>query len=314
VARTKKEKETTKYIEGVSVGKIKRMRNLSGTWNFFGFDTKKDFDAAGITDLQMVQYINGTGEANKATREAWAMEQAEAVDWYEKNEAEWKEGVESRVEEFEREVARKVAQYLDDFEAPTESDEDNLRNLAAAQLRLEAIHRDRLRQMALPFAVRVNKTSRDILASLADEEKALLQQIRLLQKAMGIDRPTREDKASEVTGVDRVKAIIEKAKEFLANEIADMNHCGIRTAWVADHFPETYFKVVKQCARCGGLIVEEHGNVEWRSDIECPLGCGGVLVKEENRIKCQNCGWECCVGKDIGWVDFKKPEDADLKV
>jgi len=311
VARTKKEKEAAKYIEGVSVGKIKRMRNLSGTWNFFGYDTKEDFDAAGITDLQMTQYIKGTGEANKVARETWAMEQAEAVDWYEKNEAEWRNDVDSRVEEFEREVARKVAQYLDDFEAPTESDGDNLRNLAAAQLRLEAIHRDRLRQMALPFAIRVNKASRDILASLADEEKALLQQIRLLQKAMGIDRPTREDKAAEVTGVDRVQAIVLKAKETLKDQIDDMHHCGIRTAWTSDFFKETYFKVVKQCARCGGLIVEEHGSVEWRSDIECPLGCGGILVKEENLIKCQNCGWRCYVGKNVKWVDFKKPENME---
>jgi len=250
------------FIEGVSLGKIKRMRNLSGTWNFFGYDTKATFDAAGITDLQMSQYIKRSGDINEAAREAWAREQAEAQEWYEKNEAGWREDVEARIKEFEQEVVRKVAQYLDDFEAPTESDEDNLKNLAAAQLRLEAIHRDRLRQMALPFAVRVSKGSRDILESLADEERSLLQQIRLMQKGMGIDRPTREIKASEITGVDRVKTIVQEAKEFLANEIVEVHHCGIRVAWYARFFPEEPLLIKTKCPRCEQLIEIEYGETQ----------------------------------------------------
>jgi len=299
MTRSKKEKQAEQFIEGISIGKIKRMRNLSGTWNFFGFSTKENFDAAGITDLQMAQYIKSRGNVNEAAKEAWIQEQTKALEWYEKNEAGWREDVEAKVEEFEREVARKVAQYLDDFEAPTESDEDNLKNLAVAQLRLEAIHRDRLRQMALPFSIRVSKASRDILESLADEEKSLLQQVRLMQKGMGIDRPTREDKTSEVTGVDKVKQIVQEAKEFLANEIVEIHHCGIREAWWAEFFPETYCKIVKQCSRCGELIAREYGVFEWRDDIPCPLGCDEVLVKGEGWIGCRKCGWKCCIGKGI---------------
>ena len=255
MVRSKKEKKATRYIEGISVGEIKRWRNLSGTWKSLGYDTKEAFDAAGVSDLRMVQHIKDKKGRNEAAKEAWAEEQARAVELYKKDEAAFRKEVESNKADYEQKVADKVAKYLEDFEAPTESDEDNLKNLVEAQLRLEDIHRDRRRQMAQPFAVKVSKTSRDVFSDLADEEKGLLQQIRLSQKGMGIDRPTREDKAAEVTGVDRVQAIVQEAKEFLANEIVEINHCGVRVAWYARFFPEEPLFIRTKCPRCGEEIV-----------------------------------------------------------
>ena len=254
MARSKAEKAADKFIEGVSTGKIKRMRNLSGTHHYFGYDNKAAFDAAGITDGQMVEYIKRTMSQNEAVRKVKMEEAVDAVERFEKTEGDWKEKIEANVRALELQIKEKVAWYLEDFEVPVGTDEDNLKNLAAAQLRLEKINDTRLFEMAKPVEMQTTKSARDIFSNLADEEKGLLAQIRLLQGAMGLDRPTRDRKSLESTGVDRVQAIVAAAKEFLSEEIKDICHCGIRIAWVARFFPEEPLFIRTRCPRCGGVI------------------------------------------------------------
>ena len=310
MGKPRDEKSIPKTIEGVSIGEIKRRRNLSGTWHHFGYSTKEEFDAAGVSDLRMVrEYIRPVSERKAEEKKVKTEEAVAAFERYEA-ERDAVEGVEeSNIENFERKVEKRVAQYLEDFETSAVTDVDNLRNLASAQIRLESIQETRLRQMAKPVEQQITKIARDVFRALGEEEKALLQQVRLLQKSMGIDKPARDAKTAEVTGVDRVQAIVQEAKRFLANEMEDMCHCGIRTTWVSDLFPETYGKFIKQCPRCGGIIIEEHGAFEWHNGIECPLGCGGVLVKEDGCVKCPNCGWKCCVGEGIEFV-AKEPANT----
>jgi len=242
-------------IAGVPLGEIKKRRNLSGTWNFFGFDTKEEFDAADISDKRIVvEYMLPVSERKAGEERAKAEEAARALERY-GAEGGLEAEIETNVESFEQKVEERVAQYLEDFDTSAKTDVDNLRNLASAQIRLEAIQEVRLYQMAKPVEQQITKIARDVFKALGEEEKALLQQVRLLQKGMGIDKPTREDKAAEVTGVDRVQAIVREAKEFLANEIVEINHCGVRVAWYARFFPEEPLFIRTKCPRCGEEIV-----------------------------------------------------------
>lgn len=286
-------------IEGVSIGRIKKARNLSGIWRAMGYETREEFVAADVSDARIARYLKTRESEKGVVRQAKTDAAIEAVERYEAEEGGRGERIEERKKEFEQRIEERVSQYLEDFEAPTVMDENNLKNLASAQLRLEELQNARLYYMARPMEEQASKIGRDIYKSFYEEEKGLLQQIRLAQKGMGIDRPTREDRALEVTGVDRVKAIVLEAKRVVDEELENMCHCGIRTAWVSDFFSETYGKFVKQCARCGGLIVVEHGELEWRDDIECPLGCGGVLVREGRKITCPGCSWQCHVGEKV---------------
>ncbi len=242
-------------IDGVPYSKIKKMRNLKGTWSFFSCDTREAFIAAKITDGEMAAYISGSMEDNAAIRKEKMEEATEAVERFEATEGDWKEKIEANVKELELQIANKVAWYLEDFEVPVGPDEDNLKNLAAAQLRLEKINATRLFEMAKPVEMQTTKSARSIFSDLADEERGLLAQIRLLQGAMGLDRPTRDRRASESTGVDRVQAIVAAAKEFLSEEIEDICHCGIRIAWISDFFKEESFFYKKKCPRCGETII-----------------------------------------------------------
>jgi len=242
-------------IEGVPLGEIKKARNLSGTWHFFGFETREEFDAADISDRRMVvEYMRPVGERKAGERKVRTEEAIAALERYE-SEGDWEEEIRTNIEDFERKVEERVAQYLEDFETSAKTDVDNLKNLASAQIRLEAIQEVRLHQMAKPIEQQVTKIARDVYKALSEEEKALLSQVRLLQKGMGIDKPTREMAADQVTGVDRVQAIVQEAKDFLANEIVEVSHCGIRVAWYARFFPEEPLFIRTKCPRCGEVVV-----------------------------------------------------------
>jgi len=244
-------------IDGVLYSKIKKMRNLKGTWNFFSCDTREAFIAAKITDGQMAAYISGSMEDNAAIRKEKMEEATEAVEKFEATYDESLEDIDANVQGFRQQIEDKVKWYLKDFEVPIGPDEDNLKNMASAQLRLDQINDVRLHQMAKPVRMQTTKAARDIFSSLADEEKGLLGQVRLLQGAMGVDRPTRDRRASESTGVDRVQAIVQQAKEFLKDEVVEIKHCGIRIAWTWMGFPEEGVLIRTKCPRCGEVVEYE---------------------------------------------------------
>jgi hypothetical protein len=122
--------------------------------------------------------------------------------------------------------------------------------------------------MAKPIEEQTDKFGRDVLKFLDEAEERLLQQMRLLQKAMGVDLPTRLAKSESVTGVDRVQSIVKEAKLYLQNEIHDVIHCGIRIMWVAPFFPEEGITITTRCPRCKEIINYE----------ECPKSSSEELL------------------------------------
>ena len=71
-------------IEGVSLGEIKKARNLSGTWHSFGFETKEEFDAADVSDKRMVlEYMRPAGERKAEEKKIKTEEAVKALERYE---------------------------------------------------------------------------------------------------------------------------------------------------------------------------------------------------------------------------------------
>ena len=269
-------------IDGVPYGEIKKRRNLIGTWRAFGFDNKEAFDAAEISDGRIVAHIKGVAFRKAKEEEAKAAEALEAIEAFQETSGEDVAIAVSNLEEFEARVEKRVAEYLEDFDTTVRSDIDNLANLAKAQLALERIQEIRMHQLAQPMEYQAMKTAKDALKILGDAEKSLLQQIRLLQKGMGIDKPTREAADSAETGVDRVVAIVEAAKKFLVNEVVQVHHCGIRIADWSDYFWETGLYLRKKCPRCGEMIEIEYPESEKDSFLEAVDGVANVVKSQDS--------------------------------
>lgn len=255
----------TETIEGVTLGEIKRRRNLKSCWRNFHFDTKEEFDAANISDERIARYIllsrRKPDEKRLDKIQAALSRQAEDIGWEER----YKE----KLEELNKEEEELFQRLLDDFDAPTSLDEANLSAIAKMQHRLGKIQDNRKYFMVLPTEEQTDKSTLETFAALSEEEGRILREIRQWQKDMGLDKPTRDKRVDEVTGEDEVKRIIADSKVFMEQHINRVNHCGIEVMWILDHFPENFFVGSKQCPRCLELIDIEWGKGEVKdADIE----------------------------------------------
>lgn len=238
-------------ILGVPISKIISRRNLLGTWRHFGKDkgmlcqTRQQFDALGITDLEMAEYIR-MGESIKARDESLKVaDELRSKQQY----TTFLEEREERVKKANEERDAKLGEYLSSFNAPTDVDVDNLRIMAGMVL---AIEYNQQAQMA--YMGKTDPASVQAKQVLSTEITNLTRELRQLEKDMGIDLPTRIKAESQATGIDVVREIVEGTRETFDKYDIPIEHCSILIADLLCYFPEMGYEYRTICPRCEETI------------------------------------------------------------
>lgn len=238
-------------ILGVSLSLIKSRRNLLGTWRHFGKDkgmlcqTRQQFDALGITDLEMAEYIRmGKSIKERDTQ----LKQADEMRTHQEYTT-FVEEREERIAKANKERDAKLQEYLKSFEAPTDIDIDNLKITAGIVL---AIEYNQQSQMA--YMGKTDPASVQAKAVLSTEITNLTRELRQLEKDMGIDLPTRIKAESQATGIDVVRDIVEGTREHYDKYGIAVEHCHILIADLLNYFPEMGYDYRTICPRCKETI------------------------------------------------------------
>lgn len=243
-------------ILGIPTTKIRTWRNLRGTWRHFGrkyempCQTKQQFDAIGVKDLEMAEYILDRQSVQERDGAIKAADEALSKQTHRTFIEDRKEARRKGLEEHQK----LYEEYLEDFDAPTKADKGTLWTLSGIDLALR-------KNLGAQY-VWYEKTDAGAIQNkklLSDEVARLSSEFRQLQKMLGIDKPTREGKDSAESAMEYIRRIVEGAKEFVDEHTTQMIHCNILIREDVDHFPELYTKVEKQCPRCGEIITVEYG-------------------------------------------------------
>jgi len=245
-------------ILGIPMSLIRSRRNLLGVWRAFGVSNREAFDALDISDEKMAEYLaesyaeKAVSEEEKAVSED---EEAVSEDESDRERAplayvqklyDRREVNAEEIERCERAAEERYALYLQDFEAPKQSDKASLRRLASMDVWLENIQRLRLQ-----YVDDVSSIARKRRFDLIEEEKKLSTEARLLQKSLGIDRATRDKRRESKSDADTVTEIVKGAKEFRDTQVIKVHHCGILLGDLYLPFPELWKKpLVTSCPRC----------------------------------------------------------------
>lgn len=245
---------TEETILGVPVGKIRSRRNLLGTWRYFGrkyerpSNTKQQFDALGVPDLEVAEYIlecEGRKQRNEALKAAdQALSTQTRSDFLEDRADRQRRGGEEHQAKYE--------EYLKDYDAPTEADRASLWTLAGIDL---ALRKNLSAQYV--YYDKVDGASIQNKKLLSDEVGRLSTELRQIQKMLGIDMPTRIKAEQQATGIDVVRDIVDQSAEFISNEIVEVEHCGILNTWIVPFFPEEGYRYETKCPRCNEAIIVE---------------------------------------------------------
>ena len=243
-------------ILGIPIGVIKSRRNLIGTWRHFGREhempckTRQQFDAMGVSDLEVAGYILDCQSVQERDGAIKAADEALSKQTH-------RTFIEDRKEARRKglgEHQKLYEEYLEDFDAPTKADKGTLWTLSGIDLALR-------KNLGAQY-VWYEKTDAGAIQNkklLSDEVARLSSEFRQLQKMLGIDKPTREGKDSAESAMEYIRRIVEGAREFVDEQITQMVHCNILIREDIDHFPELYTKLIKQCPRCGDMIEIEYG-------------------------------------------------------
>lgn len=235
-------------ILGIPISLIKSRRNLIGVWRAFGVSNKEAFDALRISDEKMAEYLAERRGEKAVSEDESDAEESDAEQGkfeYVQRLYDRRQDKAEEIERYERAVEERLALYLEDFDAPLQSDKFSLRTLASMDVWLENIQR-----LKLQYVDDVSSIARKARFALIEEEKKLSAETRLLQKSLGIDRPTRDRKRKSEAGADAVTEIVKGAKEFIDEQILEVHHCGILLAWLWLGFAELGVDFVTICPRC----------------------------------------------------------------
>ena len=229
------EKKYSEVIPGVKLWEVNRNKGLVGTWRHFGASDRSGFDALGITDEAVAEYIasNRVGAVPKTDKKKQAALRAD----------------------MDVQLDERYKEYLNQFESDTPNDKAMLRNLASMEVRLEAIQSELMDTVGTVDAIQIRKSE-----TLNKQSVDLSKEIRELQKALGIDKVSR-DNSDKADPLGVLRDAMRDAKWLLDNEIHTVeHHCPdgkvvpIMQIW---HFfpthPHTDFKQV--CPNCGMEIV-----------------------------------------------------------
>lgn len=144
-----------------------------------------------------------------------------------------------------------MTEYLAHYVAETPNDISNLQTLITFQ-ELLARTREELRTGKVIEGGRPRDLSPQELDIRIDIARKLNAECVALEKALAIDRSTRERRAAESSDPDRWNRIIAEATAFLETKISPIMHCNILIAWWWPSFDaeEISPSVAFTCPRC----------------------------------------------------------------
>jgi hypothetical protein len=150
--------------------------------------------------------------------------------------------------------------YLRRYDNPAPNDISTLANMVRIELRLEAIH-DEEAELAAEAALGAladknydEAASRRRRSELLQEKLKLTEEHRELQKALGINRATREKYRQDKSMKEILQEVVEQSYEWLMNQCEIVEHCGIRIAILIPHFLENPFVYATICPRCNKKV------------------------------------------------------------
>lgn len=238
-------------ILGVPVTKIKSRRNLLGTWRYFGrkyempCHNRQEFDALGVPDLEVAEYILDCESRKQRDDALSAADEAMSL----KDKSDFLQERIERQQKGKEEHEAKYQEYLRDYDVPTEGDRAALWTLAGIDLALR-------KNLAAQYAYyeKIDPASLQNKKILSDEVSRLSAELRLLQKMLGIDMPTRIKAEQQATGIDVVRQIVEGTREHYDKYNVTVEHCNILHTDLLCYFPEMGYDYQTVCPRCSEPI------------------------------------------------------------
>jgi hypothetical protein len=137
-----------------------------------------------------------------------------------------------------------LKRYLEKFEPQTPNDLANLQVLIDYQMK-----RAQFTSRLVDFPIDKGfdpKALESLMKAVADLNSQCLK----LEQTLGIDRQTRDKKASQEKDPERWEKILIAAREFWETRIVRVRHCGLELGWVTWTFDELGASLHYTCPRC----------------------------------------------------------------
>ena len=220
--------------------KIAQYREFKKTWNYFGAETKEDFDVLRINNGEIAKFVLADKKGGRPT---------------DKVEKGGKESTQQK--ERTAELEKRVREYLHQYDAPTPNDVAALRNLAF--LNMEA---DILQKAILTYVGKDDPSSLDTVQRLNEQLVKISGETRQLELALGVLRRRRVEEAADPLEV--LQGAMRDADWLLEQEIQEVVHnckdnkvVHIMTIW--HNFPtHPHEPIRQQCPNCGEYFVIEY--------------------------------------------------------
>lgn len=179
---------------------------------------------------------------------------------------------------------RRLAEYHQRFADITPNDRATILDLVTAELAAEETNR----MLTEEFGKGVSDALR--VSNLNQTLKLLSDRMRLLQRALGIDRATREREVKKRGEVDEVLDLMDAAGAWVENEAIRLVHCDTLYGYLITDFREQEAAVEWNCPACKERVRFEHvpteedlkaNEPEWVAVEEEPYRSALAVEREE---------------------------------
>ncbi|MFA5937122.1 MAG: hypothetical protein WC822_04565 [Candidatus Paceibacterota bacterium] len=216
---------------GVSVGLVRTLRGVKGTWYHFGVNTKEEFESKNISDEAIADYII----ANRRMKEQGEYVEVVAGDVSGMRRKGKARGVRKTGIDLRDKWEDKMKEYHESYEMDTPNDVVGIRTLAWMDVQIEFIQKS-----IIELSGSSDMKTRNHVSELNKQLKDLIGESRALQKLLEIDKSSRGQK--DESGIDIVGDMVKDAGWLLENEIQTVAcHCEdgkvIEIAWDHHFFP-----------------------------------------------------------------------------
>jgi hypothetical protein len=217
---------------GPYLSKARQRRPLKGTWNWVADrlgrpapETREEWQSWGVPDWMVAWMVRDKeleAQIESAQGRAVVVSDGDVV------------------EELKAEVARRMDDLLDAYEAPTPNDRDMLRSYVTLMVQVH-----HMEDMLLGAS--------EIDDKLVTQIRDLQREARQIEKQLGIDRLERDKRRAD-PGADLLTEICRETKRYLEDEIVQITHCDVLLGWVWDGFPSRPILLRTQCPKCGAVV------------------------------------------------------------
>lgn len=249
-------------LPGITAKRVKQFRSLRGTWRYFGCESKAEFEAKGVTDLEVAEYIQA---------------KASQRDFIENESKRASRGGKIDASAFNAMWDKKFAEYQSRFttEDATPNDIASLRRLAFMDAQQEFTQQHIVNNLTLR-----DISDRNAIKGLNETLVSLSREMREIEKTLGIDRVTRKKDDDVADPMEVIASGIRDARWLLANEIQEVRCPGceskhdvaIMSIW--HRYPtHPHGDFTQECPNCGRILVvkcKKRGVAAKAKDFEIP--------------------------------------------